>query len=207
MNQCRTCDAPLPEGVRYCPNCGAAATGTNTPHIQDTITNLNQANSDTRSPYMNAYQSPTGQPQNYGQSNSQDYTSNPNIGTPYVNHSQSPSGQPPYYRPSEVPYYNNYQGYGVPNPNTSQGSDRKSITALILGILSIVLQCLYGISIIIGIIGLVFGVQAQNENRPAYPQIKPSASYRTARAGIICSIIGIILSFFWLLILLFDSIS
>ena len=76
-------------------------------------------------------------------------------------------------------------------------------TALVLGILSIVMACCcVGVTgIIIGIIGLVLGsnaVKTYHENMGIYTE----ASYKNANAGKICSIIGLILGVFYVVMIL-----
>ena len=73
--------------------------------------------------------------------------------------------------------------------------------ALVLGILSLVFTCAYGLGLILGIIGLVLA----NKDRRLYnmnPTSYSRNSYSNSNAGRVCSIIGVIISaIFWLLII------
>jgi hypothetical protein len=79
-------------------------------------------------------------------------------------------------------------------PNLSMLKQVPNSTAvLVLGILSIVLCCCYGLGLVGGIIALVLhrkAIQTYNTNPSAYNQ----ASLKNLTAGRICAIIGIILS-------------
>ena len=74
--------------------------------------------------------------------------------------------------------------------------------ALILGIISIVATFCYGIGIICGIVGMVLA----NRDRKLYqatPELYSAASYGTCNAGRTCSIIGIILSSLFIIVIVF----
>ena len=84
--------------------------------------------------------------------------------------------------------YNNnyYNGYNN-NYNNYENDSGYSVAALVLGILSIILCCCYGIvGITLGILGLVFALKYKKSNNG-----KMNAP---ATIGLICSIIGLILS-------------
>lgn len=76
------------------------------------------------------------------------------------------------------PVYNNNQSA------PQNQSNALAIVSLVMGILSIVLCCCYGIGIIFGIIGLVCAIIAKKKGQ--------SAGMSTA--GLICSIIGSVFS-------------
>ena len=69
-----------------------------------------------------------------------------------------------------------------------------STAALVLGIISIASLCCCSIvGFIVGIIGLVLGINAVALYRQS-PGVYTEASYQNANAGKICSIIGLVLS-------------
>ena len=76
-----------------------------------------------------------------------------------------------------------------------------AIGALILGIASIALCWCYGIiGIITGIIGLILGNKALAMYRQS-PDVYSESSYKNAKAGRICSIIGLCISLLWIIII------
>ncbi len=86
-------------------------------------------------------------------------------------------------------------GYGI------QQNLPNATAALVLGIISIVATFCYGIGIICGIIGLVLA----NKDRKLYrasPELYSASSYGTCNAGRTCSIIGIILSFLFIIVII-----
>jgi hypothetical protein len=79
-----------------------------------------------------------------------------------------------------------YSGPQQPLPNAT--------AVLILGILSILGNCCYGIpGLILGIIAIVLGIKDERLYK-ANPGRYTAASYGNAKAGKICGIIGIVLS-------------
>lgn len=78
--------------------------------------------------------------------------------------------------------------------NTNQSPLKNATAVLVLGILSIIGCCLYGIpGLIMGIIALVLAgkdLKLYNANPDAYT----SGSYSNLKAGRVCAIIGVILS-------------
>jgi uncharacterized membrane protein len=87
-------------------------------------------------------------------------------------------------------------------PNYGGQQNLPNATAsLVLGIISIVSIICYGFGIIFGIIGLVLA----NKDRRLYsadPEQYSSSSYGTLNAGRICSIIGIILSAIFIVVII-----
>lgn len=74
----------------------------------------------------------------------------------------------------------------VPLPNAT--------VVLVLGILSIVGCCCYGVlGIVFGIIALVFAKSASSQYK-ANPHLYTPSSYQNVNAGKICAIIGLVLS-------------
>ncbi|RZK74612.1 MAG: DUF4190 domain-containing protein [Pedobacter sp.] len=77
-----------------------------------------------------------------------------------------------------------------------------STPVLVLGILSILSCCCYGVpGLILGIIGLVLG----NKDRKLYnesPGYFTDSSYKNSKAGRICSIIALILSSLYVLLII-----
>lgn len=88
-----------------------------------------------------------------------------------------------------TPQYSNYQDNTAnqqpvnPSNNNGQKASGIQIASLVLGIISILLCCCYGApSVIMGIIGLVCGIKGNKESKNG-----------VGTAGIVCSIIGLIL--------------
>lgn len=77
-------------------------------------------------------------------------------------------------------------------PN-QQGGSGIAIASMILGILSIVFSCCYGIGLILAIIGLILGGVALKQQRPGRGM---------AIAGVVTSILGLLPLIFWILLLL-----
>lgn len=85
----------------------------------------------------------------------------------------------------ETPVNNTYQQYQAA-PTTvveKQPTDAKAVVSLVMGILSIVACCCYGIGIVPAIVGLILAIISKKKN--------PSG---VATAGLICSIIGLVFS-------------
>ena len=86
-------------------------------------------------------------------------------------------------------------------PNFNQAPVLPNATAaLVLGIISIVGAFCYGIGIILGIIGLVLA----NKDRKlieANPDVFSQGSISNLRAGRICSIVGIVVSSIFLIVI------
>ena len=89
----------------------------------------------------------------------------------------------------------------------NQNHDLPNATAsLVLGIISIVGSCCYGLpGLICGIIGLVLA----NKDRSSYketPELYSKASFNTSNAGRVCSIIGLILGALFLLFIVLAAV-
>ena len=87
-------------------------------------------------------------------------------------------------------------GGGMPQPLPN------ATVVLVLGILSILSCCCYGLpGLILGIIGLVLG----NKDKKLYlnnPSAYTESSYKNSKAGRICSIIALIISALYLLVII-----
>ncbi len=90
-------------------------------------------------------------------------------------------------------------------PNTNFGGQQplpNATGALVLGIISIVGSFCYGVpGLVCGIIGLVLA----NKDRKLYnsaPELYSAASYGTSNGGRVCSIIGIVISSLFLLLII-----
>ncbi len=83
---------------------------------------------------------------------------------------------------------NQYNGNMYTEPvveNNSDSTPGLAIAALVMGILSIVLTCCCGGGIIFGIAGLIMAIIANKQNKTG-----------VGTAGLICSIVGIVLNVF-----------
>ena len=86
-------------------------------------------------------------------------------------------------------------------PNFNQAPVLPNATAaLVLGIISIVSAFCYGVGIIIGIIGLVLA-NKDKKLVEANPDVYSQGSVSNLKAGRICSIVGIVLSAIFLVII------
>jgi hypothetical protein len=109
----------------------------------------------------------------------------PPQGNPY---NQNPYQQNPY---QQNPYQHNPMGMRQDLPNHGG--------ILALGIISIALCWCYGIvGIVCGIIALVMGNKAM-ELYNTNPNVYSEKSYKNAKAGRVCAIIGLSLSIVWLI--------
>ena len=90
---------------------------------------------------------------------------------------------------ANVPYYSSSYSEG----NVPGNASGVQIASLVLGIISIVFGCCYGLpSIILGVIGLICAIIGNKENK-----------HGIGTAGLVCSIIGIIAGICWLLFYIF----
>lgn len=89
-----------------------------------------------------------------------------------------------------------------PTPQFAQEPAPNATAALVLGILSIVGCCCYAIpGLVMGIIGMVLAKKSIAEYE-ANPDNYTEGSYKNAKAGKICALIGVILSAIYVLILI-----
>lgn len=72
---------------------------------------------------------------------------------------------------------------------------------LVLGILSLLFWCCWGIGLILGIIGLILGVKSKKIYKED-PERYSVSSYKNLNAGYICSLIGTILAGLYLLLII-----
>lgn len=98
---------------------------------------------------------------------------------------------------TESTQYSNYQDNTAnvvyqetaSTPDSGNKASGMQIASLVLGILSICFCCCYGFpGLIMGIIGLVCGIKGNKERKNG-----------VGTAGVICSVIGLIFSFFMLI--------
>jgi hypothetical protein len=101
-----------------------------------------------------------------------------------------PPGYPPYPPPSPYGYSPpppQYSPYGMPAPGRG-----KAVTALVLGILSIVMSWASFFDALLVIGAVAFGVLALTERRPGPPQPRGMAI-----AGLVCAAVGAVLAVIW----------
>lgn len=79
-----------------------------------------------------------------------------------------------------------------PSTSAAQQSLPNATAVLVLGILSLVLNCCYGAGFILGIIGLILGGKGKKLYK-ANPEQYLKKSYSNLNAGYICSLISVIL--------------
>ena len=91
----------------------------------------------------------------------------------------------PVQNPGYVPQYQ------PPVMNEPGGSKGMAIAAMVLGIVSVVLSCCYGVGIIAAIIGLILGIIGLKNN---------TAGRGMALAGVILSGVAILITLLWVLI-------
>jgi hypothetical protein len=111
-------------------------------------------------------------------------------------------GQEPEFTPTPKPTdFSQQVPPGAPYGQFGQIALPNSTPVLVLGILSILSCCCYGVpGLILGIIGLVLG----NKDLALYksnPNYYTESSYKNSKAGRVCSIVGIILSALYLLLI------
>ncbi|MFD9792403.1 DUF4190 domain-containing protein [Streptomyces sp. NPDC059070] len=90
------------------------------------------------------------------------------------------------------PAYPGYPGYGYGHPGwTGMGAPLNGFgtTALVLGIISVVLFCLWGLGIILGILALIFGFLGRGRAKRG-----EATNGGQALAGIILGVVGIVVS-------------
>lgn len=90
----------------------------------------------------------------------------------------------------------NYQQPVPPNGPQNQGNDTLAIVSLILGIASIVLCCLWYLGLPLSIAGIVCSVMSSKKQKSGL-----------ATAGLVCSIIGIVLVVFMIILVIIGMLS
>ncbi|MEW2067552.1 DUF4190 domain-containing protein [Streptomyces sp. NPDC007346] len=101
-----------------------------------------------------------------------------------------PTGHYGYPAPPAQPYggYPGYDAYGGQQPWGPQPSNGLGTAALVLGIISVVGFCMYGVNIILGILALIFGIIGLGRAK------RGEATNRgMAIAGIITGSVGIVI--------------
>ncbi len=228
MPFCGNCGHPLKETDFICPICGAEQpnAGIPTPDTVPTPEETIPSISEETIPSI-PDEIPTTETSSEANAASTD-TSSQTSYTPPVTSEQPSYNEPPSYNstPNEIPpqqssydsstahndaeqnnaydtnsayqsYQNNYnpipptyQGssYSTPNTPLTNNSNGFGVAALVLGICSIAICCCYGFGLIPAIIGLILGI-VQNKKY----------SNGIAVAGIVLSIIGILLNAVWLI--------
>jgi hypothetical protein len=111
-------------------------------------------------------------------------------------------GQEPEFTPNPKPSdFSQQVPPGAPYGQFGQIALPNSTPVLVLGILAILACCCYGVpGLILGIIGLVLG----NKDMALYksnPNAYTDSSYKNSKAGRVCSIIALILSALYLLLM------
>lgn len=144
------------------------------------------------------------------ESNQNQQPYDPNMNQQAFNPNQQgymPNYNQPYQQGYDQPYQQGYdqpyqQGYGQPivenniyaQPGEGNG-DNKALVSLILGIVSLLTCCCYGVpSIILGIASIVLAIMAKKDNMGKMPGM--------AIGGMICGIIGILLGLAYLFLLI-----
>ncbi|MGI5480348.1 DUF4190 domain-containing protein [Streptomyces lavendofoliae] len=98
-------------------------------------------------------------------------------------------GHPAATQPAGAYGYPGYPGYGTyAGPGWQQApSNGLGVTALVLGIISVVLFCLWGLGVVLGVLALVFGVLGRKK-----AQRGEADNHGVALAGIILGAVGIV---------------
>lgn len=145
-----------------------------------------------QNPYAPQYQqqNPYAQPSTFGQPQQSSYTQQYQQQTnPYAQQGYQPQ-QNPYNQQYQQPSYT--AGYYQYNPAASVQSadtDGFAIASLITGIVGILTCCTF----LPSILGLIFGIVSKAK----YGKTRPGG---VSTAGIILSVIGLLLSIFWLMV-------
>lgn len=195
MITCETCGELLPDGTQFCSRCGAhVGNPAPTEPIEvpmDTPYPETPPAPDTN-PYMQSNDTAYSQQQAYQQPAYQQPTPPPQ--PPYQDPYAQSAGQQAYGQYGQQPYY------PQPQPNKTDG---KAVVSLILGILSISTSCSYGFGLIFGIPGLLLAMLSRKSTQQQpYGTPNSGNSAGLATAGMICSIIGTVLSAIMLIILI-----
>ena len=99
---------------------------------------------------------------------------------------EAPQYQPPQYQQQYQPPYQSAQYQNYQQNYTEPKNSGKAVASLVLGIISIVLCASSVLTIITGIIGLIFGIKEASGNNKGM-----------AIGGIVTSSIGILRSLIW----------
>lgn len=152
-------------------------------------------------PQDKAFQNPYEMPQDKVVQNpyQQDYcqTQNPyqqSYQTQNVNPYQQAAGQPPLTPQMGTGYYYVPGNFNMPQTEKT-GNSGLAIAGMVCGIVSIVICCLWGVSLLVAIPGLILSIVALAKN---------CKGKGMAVAGVICSSLGIILFIIYTLLIYFD---
>ncbi|UXY22214.1 DUF4190 domain-containing protein [Streptomyces cynarae] len=113
--------------------------------------------------------------------------------------------------PGQVPYgypqYPGHPGYGAPHGSQGAGygwpglplppSNGMGIASLVLGVISLVLFCLWPVALIVGVLAVIFGIIGRRKARRG-----EATNGGMALAGVICGAVGFVLSAVLLIVLL-----
>lgn len=202
MITCETCGELLPDGTQFCSRCGA--------HVGNPApTEPIEVPMDT--PYPETPPAPDTNP--YVQSNDTAYSQQQTYQQPVYQQPVYQQPAPPPQQPYQDPYaqsagqqqqaygqYGQQPYYPQLQPNKTDG---KAVVSLILGILSISTSCSYGFGLIFGIPGLILAMLSRKSTQQQpYGTPNSGNSAGLATAGMICSIIGTVLSAIMLIILI-----
>ena len=217
MITCEVCGQTLPDGTAFCPNCGSPLE--NAPMIKpdsDAIASAIPDQAVTPTPeqasaapvpeMFTSYDTPQ-QSGSYGQltQQSKQVTEENPYAMPETQYTQQTTqygqtqytNQPGYGQPQYTPYYQPPYGQPVNNyyvqPKQTNG---KSVASLIMGIVSLLLLCAYGGGIPFGIMGVIAKKEIQNDST------NTKGGSGMATGGIVCSVIGLVLSVLFLLIII-----
>lgn len=216
MPFCGNCGHPLKETDFTCPVCGAAQPNAAAPEPdaipvpeEETISEVpttedtSETNTTSTEPSPQTSYIPPITPEQPTYNETPSYSSIPNEIPPQQSNTiQTDSAeQSSYdtnfsYQQTQTNYNAippTYQGtsYSTPNTPLTNQSNGFGVAALVLGICSIAICCCYGFGLIPAIIGLILGI-VQNKK----------SSNGIAVAGIVLSIIGILLNVVWLIYML-----
>ncbi len=125
--------------------------------------------------------------------NNENFDTNPN----YDNVQSSASAEQDSASANNYYYQDNTQtqqpiyAQSVPVQEAKSGSNTMSIIGLVLGILSILMTCCYGMGVALAIPGLILGIVGNKKNKSGI-----------ALAAIICSIVGLVFNVVYLVLVI-----
>jgi hypothetical protein len=93
-------------------------------------------------------------------------------------------------------YQQQQQSYFPPNNSLPNAT-----AVLVLGILSIVFACCYGLGLVLGIIALVLAAKDIQRYKTS-PELYAEWSYKNLKAGRVCAIVGVSIFAFWVFLLI-----